>query len=252
MARSDTGKWVARAGSTGGGRTYRGRRPAKWYGSLALLFVLGVAIVWYSRYERQHPSPAGQPAIGTHWVAALSFDICGTIQPNVPTNPNTSTGIHTEGDGLIHIDPTSPSDAGANATLGRFVEQYPGMKLNSISVKYPGTKSTTVGRTFTNGERCPAGTPDANQRGVVQVHAWPTFTAKTPVIAGDPNTLRLLNGQLITVAFLPNGKPVPKPPSSVITTLLQTISTINSGSGTSSTSGSTTTTAPTTTTTASP
>jgi hypothetical protein len=249
MARSDTGKWVARAASTGGGRTYRGRRPAKWYSALVLLCILGVAIVWFSRYERQHPSAAGQPAIGTHWVAALSFDICGTIQANVPANPNASAGIRTEGDGLIQIQPTSPSDAGANATLGRFARTYPGMILNSISVRYPGQRSGTVGRTFTNGNRCPAGTPDAHQRGVVQVRVWPSFTSQTSIDAGNPDNLRLQNGQLITVAFLPNGKPIPKPPSSVITTLLQTMSTINSGASSSTTTTSPTTTAPTTTTT---
>src|SRR5579863_8513475 len=122
MARRDTGKWVARAAATGGGRTYRGQMPVRWDGSLALIVLLGVAMIVYSRYERQHPSAGTQPAVGTHWFAALAFDVCGTLQPNLPANPNeasASPGLATAGDGVIAISPTKAADAGNNATLGR-------------------------------------------------------------------------------------------------------------------------------------
>src|SRR5487761_1510477 len=104
MARGDTGKWVARAAATGGGRTYRGQMPVRWYASLFLIVILGIALIVYSRYERQHPTAAAAPAIGTHWYAALAFDVCGTAEPNLPTNPNEATaapGLHTVGDGVI-------------------------------------------------------------------------------------------------------------------------------------------------------
>ncbi len=91
MARGDAGKWVARAGATGGGRSYRGQRPMKWYGSLAMICLLGVALIVYSRYERQHPAAATQPAIGAHWYQALGFDVCGTFEANLAANPNAST-----------------------------------------------------------------------------------------------------------------------------------------------------------------
>ena len=35
MASNQTGKWVQRAATTGGGRTYRGQMPVNWYASLA-------------------------------------------------------------------------------------------------------------------------------------------------------------------------------------------------------------------------
>ena len=63
MARQDAGKWVARAGATGGGRTYRARVPYRWYSGLALIVVLGVFLVAYSRYERLHPA---QPVAADH------------------------------------------------------------------------------------------------------------------------------------------------------------------------------------------
>jgi len=61
--------------------------------------------------------------VGTHWYASLAVDLCGIVQPDLPTNPNSSSnpGLHTDGDGVIRIEPTKAADAGNNATLARFV-----------------------------------------------------------------------------------------------------------------------------------
>src|SRR5579863_3465178 len=169
MARRDTGKWVARAAATGGGRSYRGQMPVKWYGSLLLIVLIGVASVVYSRYERQNPVAGTPPAIGTHWYAAFAVDVCGTVQPNLPTNPNSTTnpGIHTDGDGVIRIEPTKAADAGNNATLARFVADYPKFALTATSLTIPGEKA------HTNGQKCAKGTPDAGKVGRVQIKMWP-------------------------------------------------------------------------------
>ena len=161
MARKGTGRWVARAGATGGGRTYRGQAPVRWYMSLVLICLLGVALIVYSRYERQHPVSTGQPTIGTHWYAALSVDICGK-QSSLAANPTSkpTPGITTDGAGVITVAPARKADAGSNATLGRFVQTYHGLKLSSSELKLPGTT------TYRNGGTCPAGTPDAHKRAV--------------------------------------------------------------------------------------
>jgi len=221
MARGDTGKWVARAGATGGGRTYRGQMPVKWYSSLVLICVLGVALVVYSRYELEHPAAATPPAIGSHWFQALSFDVCGTLQGNLPANPNGNAtpvpGIRTDGDGVIQVAPTVASDAGNNATLARFVEHYPGLELSSTTLKLPGK------RTYTSGEACPAGTKDAGKAGTVNIKVWPSFTgpgSTHPSLYQNPADIKLADGQLITVAFVPSGASVPKPSGSAVTALL--------------------------------
>jgi hypothetical protein len=245
---------VARAGATGGGRSYRGQRPMKWYASLAMICLVGVALIVYSRYERQHPAPAVQPAIGAHWYQALGFDVCGTVQPNLPANPNASTapipGISTDGDGVIQVAPTTNKDAGNNATLGRFVATYPKLKLTTATLQIPGKTK------YTNGQKCPAGTPDARKTGQLEIKVWPNFTgsgSNNPSVFHDPNGIKLADGQLITVAFVPSGAPVPKPSS--ITAML----TDREGSATSTpattapstaTSTPTATTAPSTATTA--
>jgi hypothetical protein len=214
MARGDTGKWVARAGATGGGRSYRGQMPVKWYSSLVLICLLGVALTVYSRYERQHPAAGVPPAIGAHWYVALGMNVCGTVQPNLPPNPNASVsplpGIRTNGDGVIQVSPTTSKDAGNNATLARFVALYPKLELTSSTLHIPGKPK------YTNGQKCPPGTPDAGKPGQLQIKVWPSFTppgSNNPTVFHDPAAFKLADGQLITVAFVPAGTSIPKPTS---------------------------------------
>ncbi|HEY7946634.1 MAG TPA: hypothetical protein VID75_03095 [Acidimicrobiales bacterium] len=224
MARQDSGKWVARAAATGGGRSYRGQMPVKWYGSLLLIVLIGIASIVYSRYERQNPVAGTPPAIGTHWYAAFALDICGTVQPNLPTNPNSTTnpGIHTDGDGVIRIEPTSAADAGNNATLARFVDEYPKFALTPTSLTVPEEKART------NGQTCPPQTPDAGKKATVQIKVWPTAQppgSVAPSTTNDPTTIKLGTDQLITVAFVPSGSAIPKPSPAAITAMLQAAST---------------------------
>jgi len=220
---------------------------------MGLIVVLGVALVGISRQERLHPAAATKstvhPTLFDHWHEAYGFDICGTFAPNLPKNPNASNaGINTQGDGLINVEPLSSADTGNNATLGRFVKLYPGMALSSTEVQYPGKPAKH------DGEAC--GTKPAT----VQVKVWNSPTDNTGhLVSGDPTKLKLANGQLITIAFLPAGSSIPKPTKN-ITTLLEAMSstggattaTTSAGSTSSSSLGSTTTTAaPTTTTSAS-
>ena len=210
---------MARAAATGGGRTYRGHRPVRWYSALVLIVLLGTALIVYSRYERQHPSAGSQPAVGSHWFAALAFDICGTVQPDLPANPNeapSAPGLHTAGDGVIAISPTKSADAGANATLGRFVTEYPKLGLSPTSIRLPGKA------THRNGQTCPTGTPEAGKKAVVRVKVWPSFTGSSKAfVPSDPTTLKLADGQLITVAFVPPNASIPKPPTAVVSSMLQ-------------------------------
>ena len=241
--KTDTGKWVARAAATGGSRSYRGQRPMKWYASLVFICLLGVALIVYSRYERQHPTST-PPAVGTQWFAAVAWDVCGSIQPDLPQNPNLATnpGIATPGLGVISIAPTKAKDAGANATLGRFVDSYPGLVLTPNALRLPGKSKST----HHNGETCATGTPDAGKAGTVQVRVWPSFTATGSLHSGDPASLKLANGQLITVAFVPAGAPIPKPSSRSIAAMQQGIQASQNPSST------TTTTLPSTATTVAP
>jgi hypothetical protein len=190
--------------------------------------------------------------VGSHWYASFALDICGTIQPDLPTNPNSTAnpGIHTDGDGVIRIEPTKAADAGANATLARFVADYPKFALSSSSITVPGEKARH------NGEKCPKQTPDAGQVAKVNIKVWPSAQApgvNEPITTTNASTVKLATGQLITVAFVPPGKNIPKPSATTITTMLQSISQAGTTTTTTSTpisSVTTTTPASATTTTA--
>ena len=192
---------------------------------MGLIVVLGVVLVGWSRHQREavlnaaaHGTP---PTLGDHWHEAFVFDICGTLEPNPPQNPNYATaGEHTHGDGNIHIEPISATDTGHNATLGHFVQLYVGMGLSSTSVQYPGLAA------YQNGQKC-GGKPS-----YVQVKVWDTPTAKTGhLVKGNPANLLLKNGQMVTIAFLPRGADIPKPPALNISNLLQNMSAAASTQG---------------------
>jgi hypothetical protein len=220
--------------------------PTKWYGTLFLIVLLGIVFVVYSRYEDQNPVAATPPAIGTHWYDSLAIDVCGDVQPELATNPNSvsNPGIHTDGDGVIRIEPTRSADAGNNATLARFVADYPKFALTSSSLTIPGEKIRS------NGDKCPKETPDAGKAAKVEIKVWPSSQApgvNEPYTTTDPSSVKLAppTGQLITIAFVPAGASIPKPNASTITTMLQAISQAGSTTTTATAPLSvTTTTAP--------
>jgi hypothetical protein len=243
MASNSTGKWVERAATTGGGRTYRGQMPVNWYASLAAIVIVGLLLVGFSRYQRTHQtaSSTGPPTTSQTWHVALGIDVCGTSEPNLPASTNTAkTGLVSNGNGVLTIAPKNSSESGSNATLGKFVSGYKGLVLDSSTLQYPGKSS------YSNGDVCPKGTPDAGKPGVVVVDSWPNFTSKSKgtETGGPPQDLRFADGQLVTMAFIPATASVPKPPAAAITNLITAVT----GGSTTSTSTTAPATASTTTT----
>ena len=92
---------------------------------------------------------SAQPSIGDHTHAALEIYVCGQKEPLLPYF---EAGVHTHGDGLIHIHPESSAEEGAGAAVGKFF-QYGGWELNESTLSLPGD------RTFKVGDPCPDGQP---------------------------------------------------------------------------------------------
>jgi hypothetical protein len=229
MARSSSGKSVARAAATGGGATYRGQMPVNWYAALVVIVLVGIGSIAFAKYHYDQNPPVVEPTTNTTWHAALAFDICGTMQPALAASPTTATtGLTTTGEGVLQIHPKNAGEAGNNATLGKFAEGYSGLTLTNTTLKYPSASVPL----YKNGQKCGTGTPDAGQVGEVQARTWvlTTKTGKngeletagglTSVHAAD---LKFLNRQLITVGFVPDNTQLPKPPTSTITALLQVL-----------------------------
>jgi hypothetical protein len=255
MARSSSGKSVARAAATGGGTTYRGQMPVNWYAALVVIILVGIGSIALAKYNYNQAPTVVEPAVGTSWHAGLAFDICGTMEPALAASPSSATtGLTSAGNGVLLIAPKTAGEAGNNATLGKFAEGYTGLTLTNTTLKYPST--TTTAPEYKNGEKCPSGTPDAGKVGVVQARTWVISTQTKNneevetggVTTLKPANLKFLNRQLITAGFGPENSPLPKPPASTITALVQVLA----GNQAPTATTTTPTTAPVSTTTAPP
>ncbi len=240
--------------------------PVNWYAALVVIVILGIGSVALARYHYGNTAPATQPSVGQTWHAGLAFDICGTNEPALPASTSTTAGLTTTGSGVLLIAPKSGSEAGHNATLGKFASEYTGLTLTNSTLKYPGTSVPQ----YKNGQKCAAGTPDAGKKGEIRVRSWilSTKTGKGNELkqvggqyATSPKGLLLQNRQLITVGFVPATASLPKPPGTTTVALLNAIegttapvttTTAPATATTTTVPGATTTTAPASTTTTAP
>lgn len=198
MGRASSSKKVARAASTGGGRTTRGARPVGWYAAILLVVALGVSGIVFSRAERRQEFAAGTdltaPAPGRdHWHNAYGFYLCDAFIP--PLN-EIRGGIHTHNDGLIHIEPGTRREGGKNATLQRFLDGA-GVEVTDTSIRVPGQKSYEEGKTKCGGKD-----------GIVQMRV-----NDDPPISTGIASRKFVEGDSVTIAFAPKGAEIPAPPS---------------------------------------
>ena len=139
------------------------------------------------------------PKIGDHWHLAFGVWNCGTWEPPV-TPGDDPLGIHTHGDGLIHVHPFEAAAAGKNAVLGRFLAVSQAT-LTSSSLALP-TKKLIAGGTC------------QGKRAVVRTLTWSSKAVKVPtVVSGDANKVPLRDEEIIVIAYGPSDAKVGLPPS---------------------------------------
>ena len=191
-------KKVARAARTTGGRTARGAKPWGWYSAMALVVVLGTLGVWSSRNDRINNATSNteSPKVGDHIHAALGVYECDHFADNVKDNGRDPLGIHTHGDGIMHIHPFQKTAAGKNATLKVFADTV-GMKVNATSFKLPGE-----GKTYRDGQKCKGKTGEV------------VFYVNGKKRTGNPASYKPNDRDLLVLAFAAKGEDVPKIPPS--------------------------------------
>ena len=263
MPRDSISRRVARAAATGGSKSYRSRTPYGWYAILLLVCLLGVALIAFSRHERQQrvaaasttttsttAPPKVPPTVTDHWQVAMEVDVCGRTQflPRSAVQPN---GMTTNGDGVVNIQPVlagrnAAQFEGNNATVGKFLS-LESVVLSDNALKLPASMGKLAGM-YVNGHKC------GGKAGVAGASIWSTpTTAAASAVSKNVAALPFANGEMFMITFVPKGAKVPAPasqatvqrfllanPSGSVTT---TTTTLPSGSTTSTTpSGSSTTT----------
>ena len=232
MGKASSSKKVARAARAGGRTAGNKQRNLLFPGVIGVIMVLGFALVAFAANDRKSETDVA-PVLGDHWHAAVGFYICDQFEPDI-AEFESRVGIHTHGDGVIHIHPSSADGAGENATLGAFLE--------GAGVTLTDTELTMGDQTWKEGDqKC------GDEDGELVVAQWKDVEStdtEPALIRRDFDSIRFReDGEGYTIAFVPEGTTdIPKPESAA---QLQTLGAADDPTATTSTSaGATDTTAP--------
>lgn len=217
MARSDSSKnpasdsskkvaKAARAGSTPSAAVGREKRSLGFPMALTGIIVAGIALVAFAWNARD--VEAFSPSFDDHWHLSFGIYDC-TIEDFLPdlADPGTANaGIHTHGDGVIHLHPFSSSATGNNAQLERFLEATRSDISNDERM------------TFRDFEALEEGVQCDGQDAILQVARFaPGATTPTEVITEDLLDFRFREDQEgVVIALAPAGADIPPPPQSSI------------------------------------
>ncbi|MEO8457302.1 MAG: hypothetical protein ABI559_05765 [Chloroflexota bacterium] len=153
-------------------------------------------------------SATGAPHIGQdHWHAQYTYYKCGNKMPNAPT---WESGVHTHGDGIMHIHPFQSYEEGSGARMVKWFE-YGGGELSDDTIRLPGeSKDNTVH----NGDTCPDGTPEAGETGVLQVFVnGAKLDSWTRYIPHDGDQIKIIFGKADSVVQLDDRQVISEAPT---------------------------------------
>ena len=210
MGKASSSKKVARAARAGGRVSSGQPRSLLFPGVLALIVVLGVSLVVYARNDRNNQDIGGVPQLEDHIHQAFGVNVCGEWLTDLPEF-ETPVGIHTHGDGVLHIHPFSQLGVGSNATLGRFLKSA--RDDGGLNVSVSDTELEFGGETVTEGETKCEGVDNP----MLRMAYWEDASDESAVplvTTGDFNDRRLSdNGGGITLYYGDADADIPKPPT---------------------------------------
>lgn len=214
----------SRAAQRARARSPQRRGSNRWFTvaltAVVLVGVVGVALAAgvFSRGDSAGataPAPPVGDQPGDHWHAAFAVNICGEWLPDAAEfetaagNANVRTGLHTHGDGFIHIHPYYASEGGDNATLGKFLD-YGGWSASEDAISvWQGPPFDPPKTTWSNGDRCPDadGNPGTGEPGRV------VFEVNCKTVKGNPSDHRLADQEVVALGFVPKGQEIGPPPN---------------------------------------
>jgi hypothetical protein len=169
---------------------------------MALVVILGVLLVGWARSNREATSA---PRLGDHWHSVYDIHVCqdevvGHWRSKIVIESDPD-GIHTHGDGLIHIHPFNSLATGDEARLGKFFEAFGGYITDS-AIKLDTGEVIEEG--FNCGDR-PAVLTVARFNAQDRDREPQLYTQNL----ADIRFLKNLEG--FTIAFVPEGSLPPRP-----------------------------------------
>ena len=164
---------------------------------VALVVVLGALLGFWARTDREATSA---PRVGDHWHSAYDVYVCDTFRSKIvlETDPN---GIHSHGDGLIHIHPFNKLASGRDAVLGEFFAAFGGF-IDDQSFMLD------TGETVVEGFDC------GGEPAVLKVARFDAddLSREPEILTEDLANLRLLkNREAFTIAMVPESVDPPAP-----------------------------------------
>ena len=173
--------------------------------AVALVVVLGSLLVLWARTDREATSA---PRVGDHWHSVYDIYVCDSFRSKVvlETDPN---GIHSHGDGLLHIHPFNKLASGRDAVLGEFFSAFGG-RIDDASV------------VLDTGEELVEGVDCGGQPTVLKVARFDAddLERDPEVVTEDLAGVRFLkNREAFTVAMVPADVEPPAPRSERLTFL---------------------------------
>jgi hypothetical protein len=161
-----------------------------------LIMTVGVAGIVLTVSNDDGPSAETAGAkIGDHWHATLGVNMCGTWQGNLPPY-EAATGVHSHGDGFMHIHPFSASGAGTRAKISLFYSQAD-EKVAADEINVGGEKRK-------NGDIC----ENLDKKpGLVR------WSVNGEEKTGNPGDYVPNDRDVVAIAFLPEGVEIGVPPA---------------------------------------
>ncbi len=204
---ADAVRNVERVARTGGGDSRLGRILRPSFPALVVVIIIaGVALVTFAYTSRDVQARPVQNE--DHWHSPYGVWDCaggeeGEFLPRFSSSDD-GLGIHSHGDGLIHIHPYFEAASGENATIEDFmVAMRAELSDDAITMD--------DGRVLDEGVDC------GGEPAIVQVHRWEfagSVDEDPEVYTENLNDIRFLNnGEAWVIARAPEGAEIPPPPS---------------------------------------
>jgi hypothetical protein len=201
MGKASSSKKVARAAKTGG--RAGSSRSYGWPLLVTSVVVVGVLLIVLSRGGNED---AVAPKLGDHWHAAYGIYDCDHFIPNLQDVKQDTTGLHTHGDGLMHMHPFGTQYTGHGANIGNWGDTT-GLVVTDTSIKAAGIDEK-------NGDKCSA------KAAKLQLKVWDSpDDTKGRLVDKDFAKWAPQEFSMWVLAFVPEGADIPKPPAENIQNL---------------------------------